>query len=90
MFETVHQRKNTTKYDVEVHLQFIELDRNPLFIAIIVDITERKKAEKALLENENRFRSIFQESASIMYLINPDNGQFMPVCNFMVGVKRSY
>lgn len=77
IFETVHQRKNTTKYDVEVHLQFIELDGNPLFIAIIVDITERKKAEKALLESENRFRSIFQESASIMYLINPDNGQFI-------------
>jgi PAS domain S-box-containing protein len=77
IFETVHQRKNATRYEVEVHLQYIELDGNSLFIAIIVDITERKKAEKALLESETRFRSIFQESASIMYLINPDNGQFI-------------
>jgi PAS domain S-box-containing protein len=77
IFETVHQRKNATRYEVEVHLQYIELDGNSLFIAIIVDITERKKAEKALLESESRFRSIFQESASIMYLINPDNGQFI-------------
>lgn len=77
IFETVHQRKNTTRYEVEVHLQYIELDGTPLFIAIIVDITERKKSEKALLESETRFRSIFQESASMMYLINPDNGQFI-------------
>ncbi|MDI9872635.1 PAS domain S-box protein [Flectobacillus roseus] len=74
IFETVHQRKNTTRYDVEVHLQYIELDENSLFIAIIVDITERKKA---LLESESRFGSVFQESASIMYLVNPDNGQLI-------------
>lgn len=77
IFETVHLRKNRTKYDVEVHLQYIEIDGSSLFIAIIVDITERKNTERALLESENRFRSIFEESASIMYLINPDNGQFI-------------
>ncbi|WP_044171044.1 PAS domain S-box protein [Flectobacillus major] len=77
IFETIHLRKNRTKYDVEVHLQYIEIDGSPIFIAIIVDITERKNTERALLESENRFRSIFQDSASIMYLINPDNGQFI-------------
>jgi PAS domain S-box-containing protein len=77
IFETIHLRKNRTRYDAEVHLQYIEIDGSPLFIAIIVDITERKNTERALLESENRFRSIFQESASIMYLINPDNGQFI-------------
>lgn len=79
IFETIHQRKNQTQYPVEVHLQIIEIEQEKLFVAIVVDITERKNASIALVESENRFRSIFQSSASIMYIINPDNGQFVDV-----------
>nr|WP_298238446.1 PAS domain S-box protein [uncultured Algibacter sp.] len=41
-FETVHQRKNGTKYPVEVHLQLSNLGERNVFVAIILDITERK------------------------------------------------
>lgn len=34
-------------------------------IATYIDITERKRAEQALLESENRFRTMFQEVPSI-------------------------
>ena len=41
-FETVHQRKDGTTYPVEVHLQLSNLGEKEVFVAIILDITERK------------------------------------------------
>ena len=77
IFETIHRRKNLTQYPVEVHLQIVEIEQERQFVAIVVDITERKTASLALIESENRFRRLFQNNASIMYIINPDNGQFV-------------
>lgn len=77
VFETIHRRKNLTQYPVEVHLQIVEIEQERQFVAIVVDITERKTASLALIESENRFRRLFQNNASIMYIINPDNGQFV-------------
>uniref|UniRef100_UPI00406BA17E PAS domain-containing sensor histidine kinase n=1 Tax=Aquimarina besae TaxID=3342247 RepID=UPI00406BA17E len=42
-FETVHQRKDGTTYPVEVHLQLSTLGDQSVFVAIILDITERKQ-----------------------------------------------
>ena len=50
LFETIHQRKDQTTYPVEIHLQYSTLGQSPVFVAFIVDISERKKYEKKLLE----------------------------------------
>ncbi|GAA4884393.1 hypothetical protein GCM10023311_03490 [Flaviramulus aquimarinus] len=47
-FETIHQRKDGTKYPVEVHLQLSKLAEKNVFVAIILDITERKDYTKKL------------------------------------------
>ena len=47
-FETVHRRKDGSLYDVEVHLQLSTFQTIPAFVAIILDITERKQAEDRL------------------------------------------
>ncbi len=44
-FETIHRRKDGTTYPVEVHLQMTEFATQESFLAIIMDITERKQAE---------------------------------------------
>tara|TARA_R110002049_G_scaffold55337_3_gene153608 strand:+ start:9733 stop:11613 length:1881 start_codon:yes stop_codon:yes gene_type:complete len=41
-FETAHQRKNGTTYPVDVHLQLSNLGEKKVFVAIILDVTERK------------------------------------------------
>ena len=48
VFETIHQRKNHSYYNVEVHLQLLNFDTEEVFAAIIMDITERKKADETL------------------------------------------
>ncbi|NHE56779.1 PAS domain S-box protein [Cyclobacterium plantarum] len=60
VFVTVHERKNGTRYPVEVHLQKMRYEGQPAFVAIIIDITAAKKAEQdlkalnQLLENSNQ------------------------------------
>ncbi|MCL4384793.1 MAG: ATP-binding protein [Actinobacteria bacterium] len=49
LFDTVHKRKDGTLYNVEVHLQYMDRGNNDfVFVAIINDITERKKMEEEL------------------------------------------
>jgi len=45
LFETRHQRKDGSIYPVEVRLQLSRAGESPLFVAMIMDITERKAAE---------------------------------------------
>jgi len=46
IFQTVHRRADGSLYPVEVHLQLIGYDGEKVFLAIILDITERKEAEE--------------------------------------------
>jgi PAS domain S-box-containing protein len=46
IFETVHERKDETRYSVEVHLQMASLGGAPVFVAMILDTTRRKEIEE--------------------------------------------
>lgn len=56
IFYTNHKRKDGSLYPVEVHLTLVEEVDNKNFIAIILDITERKIAEENLLVTTERLR----------------------------------
>lgn len=56
VFFTNHQRKNGSLYPVEVHLTLVEKYDNKNFIAIVLDITERKKADESLILTSERLR----------------------------------
>ncbi len=47
-FETTHERKDGSSYPVEVHLQLSPIGENKAFVAIILDIAERKNYTKKL------------------------------------------
>ncbi len=55
-FETVHKRKDASLYPVEVRLHFSHTETPPVFVAIVQDITERKRTEAVLRESEERFQ----------------------------------
>ncbi len=44
-FETAHLRKDGSTYAVSIRLQLMSTETPPVFVAIVGDITERKKAE---------------------------------------------
>ncbi len=48
-FETLHQRKDGSLYPVEVHVQSSTYESAPAYVAMILDITERKRAAERLL-----------------------------------------
>ena len=50
VFETVHQRKDGSLYDVSVHLQLVRQDEKRIFFAAIRDITHENKLKRALVE----------------------------------------
>ncbi len=47
-FETAHRRKDGTQYPVEVRLQYSRAEEPPVFVAIILDVSERKRHEERL------------------------------------------
>lgn len=62
IFETIYQRKNGTLYDVEIRLQAMNVQNKKQFIVFVNDITQRKAAEMKLVESEEKFRQIAENS----------------------------
>lgn len=56
IFETMHQRRDGSTFPVEVSLVLLEVEGQKLIQGITRDITERKRADKALKESEKNLR----------------------------------
>jgi PAS domain S-box-containing protein len=61
-FEAVHRRKDGSCFDVEVSSRGAALDNKRILTSIVRDITERKMAEKRLREQEELFRTVFEQA----------------------------
>ncbi|GJL62728.1 MAG: hypothetical protein NPIRA04_13820 [Nitrospirales bacterium] len=57
-FTTIHRRKNGTLYPVEVYLERSTSESLPVFMAIVLDITERKHAEEAFRQTEQKLHQL--------------------------------
>ncbi len=77
-FNTVHSRKSGSQYNVEVHLQLATFHDTPVFIAIILDTTDRLRAE-----GELRVRNRAIESVGVGIVITDATLSEMPIvyCN---------
>jgi PAS domain S-box-containing protein len=59
-FETVHRRRDGSLYPVDVHLQLSTAGERPFFAALILDATERRRAEREMLESRERLRAVVE------------------------------
>jgi len=58
LFEALHRRKDGSEFPVEVSSQGRIINGQKVLLSVVRDITERKRIEGALRENEEKFRLV--------------------------------
>jgi PAS domain S-box-containing protein len=76
-YEALGLRKNGTIFVGELRGKQMPYRGDIVRVTAIRDITDRKSAEKKLLESEERFRRIFEDHAAVKLLIDPDSGEII-------------
>ncbi len=65
-FKTIHKRKNGSTYPVDVYWQLSSFESRPVFVGIILDITERVKAEREVRRlNESLERQVAERTSEL-------------------------
>ena len=76
-FETVHGRKNGSSYPVEVHLQLSAIGDNKVFVAMILDITERKNYTEKLEKTVDERTKQLTEALAVEKELNELKTRFL-------------
>ncbi len=74
--QRLHKKKDGTIFPVEISSGVLLLQDRRMLCAIIRDITERKRAEEAIHESEEKYRSLFDESIDAIYITSRE-GKFL-------------
>jgi diguanylate cyclase (GGDEF)-like protein/PAS domain S-box-containing protein len=82
-FVSPHRLANGEIRDVEVYASPIRNRNQFLVYAIIHDITERKRAEEALLESETQYRNVFENANDLIY-VHDIEGNYISINNATV------
>lgn len=78
--DTTWRRKDGTVIDIDLRSSVLDpAERPPRVIFTALDISERRRAETALRESEERFRAIFEQAAVGVAQIDTATGRFLRV-----------
>lgn len=81
-FEWTCKRRDGEEFQVEAALTPVVLDGRRGLLCVWYDLTERKKAEQALRESEDRFQAIMDHSPTLCF-IKDENGNLLFVNQVM-------
>lgn len=70
--EGIHRRRDGSTFPVEAGIVGVHLSGEHLYLTVIRDITERRRAEEALRVSEARFRALFDHAAVAMGILDLD------------------
>jgi len=76
VYETLHYRTNGTHYPVDVRLQYYPNETPALFVAIVQDISERKKSELLQREYNQQLEQEVQERTKELQVANSELESF--------------
>lgn len=71
-YESIGLKKDGTKFPMEIRAREWEYEGRKVRVAAITDITERKQAEEALRESEERYKSIFELVPTSIVMLDSD------------------
>jgi len=74
-FEWLARTRDGRLFWVEVSLSLARINDLPRVLAVVRDISDRKAAERALIDSEERFRRLFEDSPQASLLL--DEGRFI-------------
>jgi len=75
--DSVHKRKDGTVFPVEVTINFVEFRNKKISFSFARDITERKLAEKALYESEERLKLAVEGTKAGLWDWNVQTGEMI-------------
>jgi PAS domain S-box-containing protein len=91
VFETKLRAKDGELREYLMRIRCVSVAGTDYLLGVWQDITERKRAEQALRESEERFRSLFEEARDGILLADPDTKQLVmanrAICT-MLGYSR--
>jgi PAS domain S-box-containing protein len=71
-YETRGLRKDGSTFEIEIKASTYELEGKRYTLSVIRDVTERKRAEQALRDSEQRFRSFIEQSAEGVMIVDEE------------------
>jgi PAS domain S-box-containing protein len=71
MVESVHRRKDGSTFPVEINIKPVTVDDRLYYVSVCRDITERKQAQQALRESEERLRLAAEAGNMFAYTWDP-------------------
>jgi PAS domain S-box-containing protein len=69
-FETKHRRKDGTIFDVEISTNGAVYAGQKLIFCLCRDITERKQAEAALIEAEEKYKNLIEATSDLIWEVD--------------------
>lgn len=76
-FRTSHRRKDGTTYPVEVHLQYLQEEGRRVFLAIILDLTDRVATEQELQKAQRTLSTLLTNLPGMVYRCRNDRDPTM-------------